>query len=246
MTEEKEIKEVYDQAANDFLFTRTEGKERTGWQNREIEQPTMFELVSSNIKNLKLLDVGCGPGIHLKKYIEQGAVGFGIDISTEMIRLAKTYCPEGNFKPGSIYNLEFEDNSFDIITASFVLDHVLDLKKAIIEIKRVLKKDGLFIFSVPHPIIYMFRDSIMGDFKPSHSYFNKETAYTRIVNNGAKFSDFPRQLQEYFEPFLKEEFILLDFIENKPDESWKDKYKEFDTNRLKMPVLCFFKWKKIS
>ena len=245
MTEEKEIKEVYDQAANDFLFTRTEGKESTGWQNREIEQPTMFSLVSSNLKNLKLLDIGCGPGIHLKKYIERGAIGFGIDISTEMIKLAKEYCPEGNFKAGSIYNLEFKDNSFDIITASFVLDHVMNLKKAIIEIKRVLKKEGLFIFSVPHPILNMFRDSKKGDFKPSHSYFDNEIIYVNIIKNGMKFPDYPRQLQEYFELLLKEKFILLEFIENKPNESWKDKYKEFDTNRLKIPVLCFFKWKKI-
>lgn len=244
MKEEKEFEEAYDLAADNFLFTRTEGKEITGFQNREIEQPTMFKLVPKNLKNKKLLDIGCGPGIHLKEYIKRGAEGFGVDISKEMIKLAKKYCPEGNFKVSSIYNLEFEDNSFDILTASFVLDHVKDLEKVVTEVKRVLKEDGLFIFSIPHPIINMFRNSEEGKFAPSHSYFDKETLYLDIANSGKKFPDFPRPLQEYFESFIKENFILVGFIENEPKEIWKEEFKELNTDFLKIPIIAFFKWKK--
>ena len=109
--EEKELEEGYDFIAEKFLESRTSDAEITGWENREIEQPTMYELVPHDLNGKKLLDIGCGPGIHLKKYIERGAEGFGIDLSTNMIKLAKEHCPKGTFKMGNIYALEFEDDS---------------------------------------------------------------------------------------------------------------------------------------
>lgn len=244
MEEEKELGDAYNLAADNFLFTRTVGKEIIGFENREIEQPMMCKLVPKDLKNKKLLDIGCGPGIHLKEYIKRGAEGFGVDISKEMVKLAKKYCPEGNFKVGSVYSLGFEDNSFDVLTASYMLDHVKDLEKVVSEVKRVLKGDGLFIFSIPHPIIYMFRDSEEGKFVPSHSYFDKRTWYVDIVGDGKKFPDFPRTLQEYFGPFIKEKFTLVDFIENEPKDIWKEKFKELNTYFLKIPLIAFFKWEK--
>lgn len=241
---EKELATAYDEGAEKFLFSRTEGKDLSGLQNREVEQPEMFELVPKDLSDLKLIDIGCGPGIHAREYTKRGAEVSGIDISPKMIELAKQYCPEGNFNVGNIYKIEFDDNNFDILTASFVLDHIKELKKAAKEIKRVLKKEGLFIFSVPHPIINMFRGSKHSDFTPSHTYYNKSEIYCNIANSGKNFVDFPRILEEYFKTFLEEGFELINFIENKPDKKWKERYEDFDENLLKVPFLCFFKWRK--
>lgn len=242
MEEEKEIEEMYDEGAERFLSSRTTETGRLGLQNREIERPIIFELVPKNLNGKKLLDIGCGPGIHMKEYISRGAEGFGIDISSKMIELAKKHCPDADFKIGSIYDLEFDESYFDILTASFVLDHVTDLEKAVKELKRVLKQNGLFICSIPHPITNMFREK--GDL-PSHSYFDKTTIYLNITGTGAKVPDYPRTLQEYIQPFLKNGFILDEFIENKPDEKWKERCKEkLDDIYFKIPLICFFRLRK--
>ncbi len=236
---EIELKEAYDIAAKDFLLSRTKGVDRSGWANREVEQPAMYNLVSG-IKGKKILDLGCGPGIHLKEYISQGAIGYGMDISPEMIKLAEKHCLEGQFKVGTVTEIPF-DEQFDVITASYVLDHVEDLNKLVIEVNRLLKKGGEFIFSVPHPVYNMFRER--NDFKPTNSYFDHEVIYVDIVGKGKSFADYPRTIQDYMVPFLKD-FRLVDFIENKPDKTWAEKYKTFNLSYLKMPVLCFFKWRK--
>ncbi len=238
--EEKQLEEAYDEASKNYLFSRTEGKDKTGFQNREMEQPIMFELVPVDLNGKKLLDIGCGPGIHIKEYVERGAECIGIDLSNEMIKLAKNYCPQAKFESGNVYDLKFDNDSFDILTASFVIDHVRDLDKAVKEIKRVLKRGGLFIFSIPHPITYMFRDSERGTFIPSNSYFDNKTVYHNIAKTGFKFPGFPKILEEYFHVFLKENFSLINFRENKPKESWED----VDLMFVKIPHLAFFVWKK--
>ncbi|MEK6938949.1 MAG: methyltransferase domain-containing protein [Nanoarchaeota archaeon] len=238
--EEKELEKAYDKVSKKYLFSRTEGKGICGFENREMEQPIMFELVPMHLKNKKLLDVGCGPGIHIKKYVKRGAKCTGIDLSNEMIKLAKKYCPSADFKKGSIYDLKFDDDFFDIITSSFVLDHVKELNRGIKEVKRVLKTKGLFIFSIPHPITFMFRNSEKGVFIPSHSYFDQDKVYYDIVQSGNKFPEFPRTLEEYFQEFLKLGFTLIDFRESKPKEEWE----KIDPMFVKIPDLCFFVWRK--
>ena len=242
MEEEKELEEAYDLGAERFLSSRTTETGLTGFPNREIEQPLMFEMVPKDLTGKKLLDIGCGPGIHMKTYLERGATGYGMDLSSKMIALAKKHCPNAEFKLGSAYKLEFEDNSFDIVTSSLVLDHVQDLEKAAEEIQRVLKPGGLFIYSTPHPIVFMFFDA--KDFVPTRTYFDKETVYWNIVNAGKRFPDFPKILQEQFQVFLKKGFILEDFVENHPKEEWRETYPGLDENYFKIPSMCFFKWKK--
>ncbi|MEK6733536.1 MAG: class I SAM-dependent methyltransferase, partial [Pseudomonadota bacterium] len=140
MDELKEVKNAYNSIAERFLISRSQNIGIMGFQNREVEQPTMYSLVPNKLNNNKLLDLGCGPGIHLKEYSKRGAQCFGLDLSEEMIKLAQKNCPQAIFKVGSVYQIDYEDNYFDIVTASFLLDNVKDLNKAITEIKRVMKK----------------------------------------------------------------------------------------------------------
>ncbi|MBW2968912.1 class I SAM-dependent methyltransferase [Candidatus Woesearchaeota archaeon] len=239
-----ELSKAYDDAANQYLFSRTNDTTLSGFHNREIEQPTMFRLVPENLTDTVLLDIGCGPGIHMKKYVERGAIATGIDPSKEMIKLANDYCPEGIFKVGTVYNLGFEDSSFDIVTASFVVDHLEELEKAVQEISRVLKPKGLFIFSAPHPIRYMFRNSEKDIFVPSNSYFDKQKYCHNIAKSSGEFPSYPRLIQDYFKILSKANFTLEDFVENEPKESWREKYPDLDENNFRIPSTCFFKWKK--
>ena len=105
--------------------------------------------VKKNIDSVKvdsILDAGCGEGFTLR-YLNINNAN-GVDISKSAIKIAKSLNPKCKFKEGSIYKLPFEKNSFDLVMALEVLEHLEEPQKAIDEVKRVSKR--YCIFSVPN------------------------------------------------------------------------------------------------
>ncbi len=150
MTVQKHTQRMYDKYGHEYMQTRKEKKPKRAY-NEYLEVPAMINAVG-NIKGKKLLDIGCGAGVHIKKYFKKGAKCSGIDLSKTMIELAKKTCPKINFKVGSITKLPYKSNSFDIVTASLCIDYIKDLNIVFKEICRVLKKGGLFYYSNESPI----------------------------------------------------------------------------------------------
>jgi len=112
-----------------------------------------FKTLVSQVKNLKIgsvLDVGCGEGFTLNKLKENkiGKVHEGIDYSKEAISLGKKAYPNLHISQGNIYGLKHEDNSFDLVICSEVLEHLEDPQKALKELIRVSKKH--ILLSVPN------------------------------------------------------------------------------------------------
>ncbi|MEK7663905.1 MAG: glycosyltransferase [Patescibacteria group bacterium] len=97
-----------------------------------------------NLKN-KILDVGCGFGDTLMPLLELGFQCYGVDYIPEIIEAAKNKDKSINFQVADAYNLPFEDGFFDIVICKGVLQVLSDSERAIGELKRVLKKDGLLI-----------------------------------------------------------------------------------------------------
>lgn len=98
-------------------------------------------------KNLKILDAGCGPGAMLVRLKKFGDV-IGVDISDEALHYAKK---RGVVKKGDIMKLKFNSNTFDVVICMDVLYHmwVKDEIKAVKELNRVLKKDGILLVREP-------------------------------------------------------------------------------------------------
>lgn len=100
---------------------------------------------------LTLLDVGCGPGtitVDLARRLAPGQV-VGIDSSAEIIEHAAGLAfDEGvhnvRFQVGDVYSLDFPDETFDIVHAHQVIQHVANPVAAMGEIRRVLKPGGIF------------------------------------------------------------------------------------------------------
>lgn len=103
------------------------------------------------IKARKILDVGCHDGrftFEVSKLFPQAAI-YGIDISSEAIRFAKSKYPTINFLVARAEKLPFPDNTFDLINCFEVLEHVKDPRQVIRAIYRVLKPGGTFIVLIP-------------------------------------------------------------------------------------------------
>ncbi len=97
-----------------------------------------------------LLDVGCGPGtvsLDLGKWVPASRVT-GIDIAVEVIDIARKKQRESGlanveFEVGDVYDLTFGDESFDVVYAHQVLQHLSNPIDALSEMRRVLREGGL-------------------------------------------------------------------------------------------------------
>ncbi|MFP4496883.1 MAG: class I SAM-dependent methyltransferase [Vulcanimicrobiota bacterium] len=100
-----------------------------------------------NLKDRKrILDAGCGIGLISKEMHEiSGGEVHGIDFNSKILEVAEKKFPEGNFQQGSIEDIPFEDNFFDVAFCHFVLMWVKNPYKAIGELKRVTRPGGWIV-----------------------------------------------------------------------------------------------------
>ncbi|OGL41469.1 MAG: hypothetical protein A2042_01485 [Candidatus Schekmanbacteria bacterium GWA2_38_11] len=92
-------------------------------------------------KNTFLLDAGCGAGRYLANTVtDQPFVG--LDLSLEMLRMAREELKRGLFVVGELEHLPFKDNVFDEIICVRVLQHIKNQEQAIRELSRVCKMNG--------------------------------------------------------------------------------------------------------
>jgi ubiquinone/menaquinone biosynthesis C-methylase UbiE len=99
---------------------------------------------------MMLLDVGCGPGsitVDLAERVAPGQV-IGLDRSDDVLTQAAELAAlrgieNATFVSGNIYDLEFDDDTFDVVHAHQVLQHLTDPVAALYEMRRVLKPGGI-------------------------------------------------------------------------------------------------------
>lgn len=124
-----------------------------------------YNYLVSAIKDLEIksiLDVGCGEGFTLNKLSEEG-IGEkleGVDFQEKAIEIGKKLHSKLTLKQGNIYKLEYKNNSFDLVMATEVLEHLEDPKKGFAELIRVSKK--YLLLSVPNEPFFMGANFLRG------------------------------------------------------------------------------------
>lgn len=132
-----------------------------GYDNIGIDYEKNYSSNPNTLKSLKILDMFCngkkaldlgiGTGIPTVSFLlENGYDVTGIDLSNEMLSVAKTNVPEATLIKEDMCDLSFEEESFDCAVALFSFLHLNeeDFKKALLESKRVLNEEGHLLFSV--------------------------------------------------------------------------------------------------
>jgi len=104
-------------------------------------------------QNEKILDVGYGNGIVVKKLIDAGADVFGIDYSTAGVIAAKKLCENSRIIKASTTHLPFRKEIFDKIFSLSTMEYLAenDLEMCLRDVKRVLKQDGVVLIHIPNP-----------------------------------------------------------------------------------------------
>lgn len=101
----------------------------------------------SNAGGLDILDVGCGTGYNLGLLGRYGRAR-GVDMSPEALR----FCRERGVTDVTLHDagtMPFEDETFDLLTAFDVIEHIEDDRGALTEFRRLLKDDGWMLIYTP-------------------------------------------------------------------------------------------------
>ncbi len=176
----------------------------SSYVNMRLQNPEVMIIVKYRelISGKHVLDIGCGSGrtTAILKNLSSGYVG--LDYSLEMVESCRKRFECVDFLHGDVRNMsEFKDREFDCVMFSFNgLDSINhdDRLKGLREIHRVLKKDGLFVFS-------------------SH---NRNHRYA-ISHPKMEFSMAPCKLAENFIKFVKS---TRNRLRNKNHQLFKDQY----------------------
>lgn len=168
--------------------------------NAVVREKTI-EYLSTLPKGSSILDVGCAEGStiqYLQRIFGDHFIYTGIDLSETRINKAKDKnIPNSHFIVSNAETIPFEENSFDCVLSSQVLEHVNNPDSMIKEISRVLKDSGYFQVDTVFKkrwAKYFYRSPIGFALDPTHL-----REYTNV-----------NDLKELFEPHL-----MIDSIEKK-------------------------------
>jgi len=212
-----------------------------------------------NVKGKKIIEVGSGAGQNSIIFAQRGAVATAIDFSEKQINygrlLAKKHKVDVNFIVGDLNNLEkyFEKNKFDIAFSTYTFQYIENLDKLLHAVNRILKKNGLFVFSLDHP---MFTSGSWLKVKNKehffvNDYFKRRKIFSVWRFKGgvqAKFYLHHRPLQDFFDALVKNNFTVEKIVEPEPLELYKNPPKGYGSWKVKkgIPYMIIFKARKIS
>lgn len=178
-----------------------------------------------NVKNKDILELGCGGGQNAIVLAKWGARSVGLDISGKQVRFARNLArKEGVKVPFHIGNMEdlgvFEAESFDIVLSSFAIEYADNILAVFQEVFKVLRKTGIFVFAVGHPIIVKGRPMRRGKRRvwTMTNYFDRRKyVWTWKVEDGvALFRGRQITIQDYFDLLAKTGFFADRVVEPEP------------------------------
>jgi ubiquinone/menaquinone biosynthesis C-methylase UbiE len=148
----------------------------------------------------KILDIGTGSGsfVSVLEEVFPDTEIIGVDPSLDSLKVASQTFPDVQFKKMVAEKLDFEDNSFDVVSMSMALHHLPEIGKSFLEMQRVVKPGGWIIINElfndnlnkaqeVHKMYHHFRSSIDRILGISHNEtFKKQEILTMVKNSGIK------------------------------------------------------------
>ncbi|MEK3838557.1 class I SAM-dependent methyltransferase [Paenibacillus sp. FSL R7-0128] len=170
-----------------FVLGKAEGEIETEHLHR-------YNAIMEMASGKNILDIACGEGFGTAILARKAAHVWGVDISDEAINYAKERYNRYNlnYKQGSVENLDFEDDFFDMIVSFETIEHVDEViqDKFLKETNRVLKNNGILVMSTPDKYLYSDVPNHRNPYHVKEFYFSE---YKDFLEKQFKYVDFYNQ-----------------------------------------------------
>lgn len=211
--------------------------------NAFYDRPAVQSLLP-DVAGLRVLDAGCGPGLYTEWLLEQGASVVAFDVTPAMVRLTQERVGEHAkvFRADIMQPFDFaKDNSFDLVICPLVLDYVEDWLPVFQEFYRVLKPNGILVFSSGHPASDFFL------YYPDNCYFEVEPTVMQWSGFGEPkptIKSYRRPLSAILNPLVQSGLSLDHLLEPTPTEHFKNQDPETYAELLRRPGFICIRAKK--
>jgi SAM-dependent methyltransferase len=210
--------------ANASFWVQIIREHRDKYRN-ELTDPAMLQAIGDP-RNLDVLDAGCGEGYLSRILARQDATVTGIDFSPKLIEAARQHSHldelSVSFDVGSVDDLPYEADTFDLVTCNHVMNDLRDPSRSISEFARVLRQGGRLIILMLHPCFYnrhAERDQATNGLLAS-SYFEVRNIEQNFEVDGltspATNTAWFRPLEYYTEQLRTSGFIMTSLTEPHP------------------------------
>jgi len=153
------------------------------FHHRVSIDPQVYSIIG-NPMGKYIYDIGCGNGYMARKLANEGAKVFASDLSEKLINIAKEKSKglDIQYRAHDATDFSLYQNNFlDLVVMNMVIHYVKDLDELFAGISRVLKKDGVFVFSTSHFFRpdYPYSEWVEGKINGKKQLFIKGTGYLK-------------------------------------------------------------------
>ncbi|MDI6873805.1 MAG: class I SAM-dependent methyltransferase [Actinomycetota bacterium] len=124
---------------------------RESTRDFRVEAELLYELLRPE-PDSGILEVGCGGGAFLAFLEGKGHCAVGVDLLEEAVRLAERAAPRSTILCADALRLPFPDAHFDRLVSHHLVEHLEDLRGALLEWKRVLRPGGIMVVCTPNRV----------------------------------------------------------------------------------------------
>ena len=138
---------------------------RISYIKENIIRTFKIETKKNPLKNIKILDVGCGGGLLSEPMCKLGAEVTGIDASNKNINVAKLHSKKNNLKINYICSSPEKlnvKNKFDVILNMEIVEHVEDVNLFLKSCSNLLKKNGIMFVATLNKTLKSYIFAIVG------------------------------------------------------------------------------------
>ncbi len=124
----------------------------------DSEHRARYHFGAQVVAGKEVLDASCGTGYGIEILSRAGASAVtGVDVSAEAIAAAEKRFGDhaAALVEADLRGLPFEDDSFDVVVSFETIEHVEEPEKALAELRRVLRPEGVLVISSPNPDAYV-------------------------------------------------------------------------------------------
>lgn len=231
---------TWNNGALDYLEIASEEKDA---YKKYVDTPQFISLLG-NIKNKKILDIGCGDGTLCSRLQEIGAVVTGLDGSEQMITVAKKQYANCNFIVSDLMSNNFNlADRFDIVTSKMMLMNIKSITNLALNMNKILVSDGVFAIDIVHPSYPLISRLIKDKSRYEELDYHKEKAGS-IKFAGKKFAFYYRPLEIYINEIQDSGFQLVKISEPHPARDLVEKYPDLKAKQ-KLPVSIHMLFRKL-